>query len=373
MDRKISFVRIFLISFLFATSWSCTSIEKQLSEEEVRVFLQSFFDAQTEGNVEAYNNTMSDSLLAWSNAVWPGGPSIVKKENTKAEWFYEDSIQHTIHDISYVGKDAHIMGSARWFSAGVKTFGMNFSGIVGEENGRMVWKRFTGVWNHALARNFLWPSTELKGGLSAYNEMRKHMSELSNEQALAISDTLVDADPNWATAHLGQLHYYWFNQDKQNLQTTFDAAMSKLQGASLAEQYFIKSYDPAEGADARGNLRMALLHAPDDPMIRTWYAWGEKDYEVAVDILSTGLARNPDNTALNNMIAYKYMNEGEMELAEKHFLLNMNSNPDVANVHDSYGYFLLRQGDSSAAKTQYLKAFELDPSFTVSKGKADAL
>ena len=69
MDRKISFVRIFLISFLFATSWSCTSIEKQLSEEEVRVFLQSFFDAQTEGNVEAYNNTMSDSLLAWSNAV----------------------------------------------------------------------------------------------------------------------------------------------------------------------------------------------------------------------------------------------------------------------------------------------------------------
>ena len=353
---------------------SCVG-NKQLSDTEIDLFIESYFDAQTfgEDKVEAFNNTLSDSLIGWENAAWAGAPSPYDKANTDADWFYEDSITYELHDVMMVGSEASVMGSATWHSAGIETFGQSFSGIIGMENGKIVWKRFMGVWTNSLAKDFLWPTTEAKDIMSDYNQMRKHMMELSNEKAMAISDSLVMKDPNWATAHLGQLHYYWLEKEDVKLKEVYDVAMGKLKGASLAEQYMIKSYNPAKGSDTRGNQRMALLHAPNDPMIRTWYAWGEKDFDVAIDILKKGLNRMPDNTGLNNMIAYKYMYNGDMDKAEKHFKLNTMSNPNMANGHDSYGDFLLEQGDKKGAKASFMKAFKLDSNFTVSKEKADKI
>ncbi|MDG1297865.1 MAG: hypothetical protein P8P48_12045 [Saprospiraceae bacterium] len=363
-----------VIPVLLFFTISCENMNS-LSEADVDSFLESFFDAQVGGDatIEAYNNTLSDGLMVWANASWGGAPSTYDKGDTEAAWFYEDSITYELHDVMMVGSDASVMGSATWHVAGLKTFGQSFSGIVGMEDGKMVWKRFMGVWTNTLAKDFLWPTTEAEGVMSSYNEMRKHMMELSNEKALAISDSLVMKDPNWATAHLGQLHYYWLGNDDAKLKEVYDIAMSKLEGASIAEQYFIKSYNPAKGADTRGNQRMALLHAPNDPMIRTWYAWGEKDFDAAIDILKKGLDRMPDNTGLNNMIAYKYMYNGDMEQAEKHFKLNTMSSPSMSNGHDSYGDFLLEQGDKEGAKAAFMKAFELDSNFTVSKEKADKI
>jgi hypothetical protein len=51
----------------------------------------------------------------------------------------------------------------------------------------------------------------------------------------------------------------------------------------------------------------------------------------------------PDDTGLNNMIAYKYMCNNYMDKAEKHFKLNKISNPTIANGHDSYGDFYRRK------------------------------
>ena len=363
-----------IIPALLLVTVSCENMNK-LSESDVDPFLESFFDSQIGGQatVETYNNTLSNDLVEWSNATWNKAPSAYDKAATDAAWFYEDSITYKVHDIMMVGSDASVMGSATWYVAGLETFGQRFSGIMGMENGKMVWKRFMGVWTNTLAKDFLWPSTEAKGVNSAYNKMRTHMMELSNEKALVISDSLVIKDPNWATAHLGQLHYYWLGKEEAKLKEVYDIAMTKLEGASIAEQYIIKSYNPAKGADTRGNQRMALLHAPNDPMIRTWYAWGEKDFDTAIDILQKGLDRMPDNTGLNNMIAYKYMYNGDMDKAEKHFKLNTMSNPTMANGHDSYGDFLLEKGDKAGAKASFMKAFELDSDFTTSKEKADKI
>lgn len=73
------------------------------------------------------------------------------------------------------------------------------------------------------------------------------------------------------------------------------------------------------------------------------------------------------------MIAYKYMYNGDMDKAEKHFKLNTMSNPNMANGHDSYGDFLLEKGDKKGAKASFMKAFKLDSNFTVSKEKADKI
>ena len=81
----------------------------------------------------------------------------------------------------------------------------------------------------------------MEGALGAYGAMRSAMMDLEFEKAKSISDSLVEADPTWATAHLGQLQYYWMKRDVENLNRTREIAEAKLGSASRAEAHFIKS------------------------------------------------------------------------------------------------------------------------------------
>jgi tetratricopeptide (TPR) repeat protein len=364
-----------LISSLMILSLISCKQNNKLNEDNIKDFVSKFFESQAGENMSTddYNNSAGKDLMAWDNPTWRSSPVKFDVSNTKEEWFYEDSITFKIHDIYVINDNANVMGTAKWYSAGIETFYQNFSGIVGMENGKLVWKRHMGVWNNTLAKDFLWPSSKVEGSLNAYNKMRSHMMNLENEKALSLSDSLVKVDSTWATAHLGQLHYYSMNNDLDKKTEAYNLAMSKLETASIGESLFIKSYNPDTTVDTRALLRLAFLHAPNDPMIRTWYAWGEKDVDVALDILKKGLNRMPDNTGLNNMIGYKLMNKGDMEQAGKHFALNVASSPKVANAHDSYGDYLLKLGNKKEAKNSFLKAYEIDNSFIVSKEKADKI
>jgi tetratricopeptide (TPR) repeat protein len=364
-----------LISSLMILSLISCKQNNKLNEDNIKDFVSKFFESQAGENMSTddYNNSAGKDLMAWDNPSWRSSPVKFDVSNTKEEWFYEDSITFKIHDIYVINDNANVMGTAKWYSAGIETFYQNFSGIVGMENGKLVWKRHMGVWNNSLAKDFLWPSSKVEGSLDAYNKMRSHMMNLENEKALSLSDSLVKVDSTWATAHLGQLHYYSMNNDLDKKTEAYNLAMSKLETASIGESLFIKSYNPDTTVDTRALLRLAFLHAPNDPMIRTWYAWGEKDVDVALDILKKGLNRMPDNTGLNNMIGYKLMNKGDMEQAGKHFALNVASSPKVANAHDSYGDYLLKLGNKKEAKNSFLKAYEIDNSFIVSKEKADKI
>lgn len=364
-----------LISSMMILSLISCKQNKNLNEDNIKDFVSKFFESQAGENmsIDNYNNSSGKDLMTWENPSWRSSPKEFDVSNTKEDWFYEDSITYKIHDIYVINENANVMGTAKWYSAGIETFYQNFSGVVGMENGKLVWKRHMGVWNHSLAKDFLWPSSKIEGSLDAYNEMRGYMMNLENEKALSLSDSLVKIDSTWATAHLGQLHYYSMNNDLDKKTKAYNLAMSKLETASIGESLFIKSYNPDTTVDTRALLRLAFLHAPNDPMIRTWYAWGEKDVDVAIDILKKGLNRFPDNTGLNNMIGYKLMDKGDMEQAGKHFALNVVSSPKVANAHDSYGDYLLKLGNKKEAKNSFLKAYEIDNSFIRSKEKADEI
>ncbi|MGB2290506.1 MAG: tetratricopeptide repeat protein, partial [Schleiferiaceae bacterium] len=210
------------------------------------------------------------------------------------------------------------------------------------------------------------------GGLAAYNDMRENMMNLEWERAKEISDSLVEADPTWATAHLGQLQYYWVKRDVENLNATRELAESKLENASRAESHFIKSYTRDREA-GNYHLEQALLFAPVDPMVRTWYAWGEKDADRALDIMEFAWARLPEHGGVNNMMGYKHMAAGNMEKAKQHFEIFARAHPDVANAYDSYGEYYLTAGDTAMAKEMYIKAYETNNNWTVSKERADEL
>ena len=346
-----------------------------LSEDEVREFATSHIENQIgyADAVEPYYAGLSDDLKVWNNPVWRNMPRDYEKDpDNDGSYFYEDSIKVTLHDVYMMGTHANVMGTIQWYIAGVNTTYRNFSGVVTKEDGQMKWSRFMGADNSELAWGFLWPSNEIEGGLQPYNEMRNAMMNLDNERALELSDSLVAADPSWATAHLGQLHYYWMNQDVENFTAAHDAAMSKLDGASRAEKHFIMSYT-TDREKANMHMEKALLFAPVDPMIRAWYAWGEKDAERALDIMRHAWARLPENGGVNNMMGYKYMAAGNMDKAKQHFEIFMRAHPDVANAYDSYADYYLAAGDTAMAKEMYMKAYETDNNWTASKERSEAL
>ena len=355
------------------TAVSCT--QASLSEDAVREFAISHIENQVgyEAAVEGFYAGAASDLKVWSNPVWKNVPrDFVVDENDDGSLFYEDSIKVTLHDVYLMGGHANVMGTIQWYIAGVNTTYRNFSGIVTEEDGQLKWSRFVAVDNQNLSKGFLWPSTEMEGAMSAYNEMRSAMMNLEFERAKTISDSLVAADPNWATAHLGQLQYHWVKRDVESLNATRAIAESKLEGASRAEAHFIKSYTTDREA-GNHHLEQALIFAPADPMVRVWYAWGEEDPELAIDIMKIAWDRMPEQGGVNNMMGYKYMAAGDMEKAKQHFEIFARANADVPNAYDSYGEYYLTVGDSAMAKKMYMKAYELNNNWTASKERAEEL
>ena len=351
--------------------------QSSLSEDAVREFAISHIENQVgyEKAVEGANAGLSPKLKVWNNPAWKNVPVDYSiKEDNDGSYFYEDSIKVSLHDVYLMGGHANVMGTIEWYIAGVNTTYRNFSGIITEENGKLKWIRFVGVDHETLSKGFLWPSTEVEGGQIAYNEMRTAMMNLENDRAKELSDSLVEVDPSWATAHLGQLHYYYMLNDLKGVKKVFETAVSKLEGASRAEMHFIKSYNPESDESTKTkHIEQALIFAPADPMLRALYAWGEKDADRAVDIMKIAWNRLPSSGGVNNMLGYKYMAAGNMEKAKQHFEIFVRINPNVPNAYDSYGDYYLAAGDKAKAKEMFMKAYELNNNWTASKEKADAL
>ena len=352
----------------------CNQSQEKMDEAAVRDFAISHienqigYDAALEGTLAG----LSSNLVTWVNPLWRNSPKPFEFDKLSGEDFYEDSIRVNITDILMMGDHANVMGTIQWYIAGVETGYRNFSGIVTQENDDLKWLRFVGVDDNTFSRGFMFASSQLEGVRTPYMSMRRAMLNIDNPRAKEISDSLVGADPTWAAAHLGQLQYYFMRQDAENFKMTYDAAVSKLDGATQAERHAILGFD-LDPEVAKHHLEQALIFAPIDPMIRIWYAYREADAQRAIEILDLAWERLPGLGAINNMMGYKYMDLGDYERAKQHFEIYLRVNPDVPNAYDSYGDYYAEVGDSEKAKEMYMKAYELNNGWTASKAKADAL
>jgi tetratricopeptide (TPR) repeat protein len=222
--------------------------------------------------------------------------------------------------------------------------------------------------------NFLYPTTEVKNAITGFNEMREAMLNLEVEKAKNLSDSLVSLDPNWASAHLGQLNYYYTLKDSVKFRECYNLATSKLKGASTAEYHFILVYNPAGNlASVRCHLDTALMAASDDLQIRVYRAHFEENTKSSIDILLPAWKRFPENGSVNNALGYAYMEDGQMKKAKQHFESYVRAYPNAPNAYDSYADYYVKAGDKAKAKEMYLKAYELDNTWIESKKRADEL
>ena len=179
---------------------------------------------------------------------WIGRPEWVNdRSKIKAKWFYEDSIIAEVKNIEVFGNIASVYGNVSAYVSGIKVQRGGFHSIIGKQMGKLVFKRHSWMnWSiNRSSNSFVWPSTEVEGAQSMYNNMRYAMANLRNNDALAYSDSLVKLDPNLAVAYLGKMHYLYLNGKKEELISLMNEVKPKLEGASLAETYTIATMMPS--------------------------------------------------------------------------------------------------------------------------------
>lgn len=122
------------------------------------------------------------------------------------------------------------------------------------------------------------------------------------------------------------------------------------------------------------HLEMAVDLYPSDPHVHkilyTLQSQYMKDHEGAVKSITRAIDAVPDYAWAYNQLGYVYLELEEYDKAEKAFDQYIKMAPDLANPYDSKGDFYMSTKQYDKAFDSYMKAFEIDSSFTVSEKKA---
>ena len=301
--------KIFSIICISVLLLGCS--KNNLDKSQVKEFVISHFNEQV-GGEEAIANfigNISDSITLYNlSNGWSGRPKWVNDHSrVKAEWFYEDSVVAEVKNIETYNNIASVFGNISYYTSGIKTSRSGFHSVIGKEKGKFVFKRHAWMnWDINRASNsFVWPSTEVDGALSMYNKMRYAMANFRNNDAVAYSDSLVELDPDLAVAHIGKLHYLYINGEREKLVSLLNKIESKVKNASIAEKYYIETFSPSNSREEiLVKYKNALLYAANDPLLRAFYAYYLQDIDERIENARIGLKRFPENSCLNNMMAY---------------------------------------------------------------------
>jgi len=91
----------------------------------------------------------------------------------------------------------------------------------------------------------------------------------------------------------------------------------------------------------------------------------------AVETIATAIEAIPEFPLAYNFMGYAQMDLGEFEKARKAFDQYIELAPDQANPYDSKGDYFMEMKQYEEAYESYMKAYENDSSFTISKKKAE--
>jgi tetratricopeptide (TPR) repeat protein len=122
-------------------------------------------------------------------------------------------------------------------------------------------------------------------------------------------------------------------------------------------------------------LQKAIDLYPYDPQVHkilyTLQLQFMKDVDGAIASIEESIKWCPDFPLAYNMLGYALMEQEKYGQAEKAFDQYIRKEPELANPYDSKGDYFMTMKQYEAAYKSYMKAYELDSSFTVSQKKAE--
>ena len=172
------------------------------------------------------------------------------------------------------------------------------------------------------------------------------------------------------------------NGEREKLIKLINDISYKLDNASIAEKYYIKTFIPSNSRqEILSKYKDALIYASNDPLLRAWYAYYLTDNDEKIENVKIGLKRFPESSGLNNMMAYMLQADDKIDDAVNYLNMYMTVHPKEPNAYDSMGDMMLAKGDTTKAIEMFEKAYELSRSlksgdeefFDISKDKANRL
>ena len=182
----------------------------------------------------------------------------------------------------------------------------------------------------------------------------------------------IEEDPNFFMAHFWQYFMSSKSPDKvadciMNIDTELSDGETEIM---LAFKFLVSG----ENEKVVAHLTKATELYPKDPHVHKilyilqWRFLN--DVEGAVASMKRAIEEIPDYPLVYNQLGYAMMDLEEFDKAEEAFDTYMSLAPDIANPYDSKGDYFMATEQYGAAYESYMKAYEIDSSFTMSAKKA---
>jgi len=204
-----------------------------------------------------------------------------------------------------------------------------------------------------------------KAGMLSFDQIKVKMAYHNLELA-------VKEDPDFFMA------YFWmyFMPGKSPKKTVDKALMVEAdlnEGEKQIKTAFKYLID-GQGEKVVEHLQMAIDLYPSDPdihkilyILQFQYL---KDVEAAEGSIKRAIKACPDFEPAYNHLGYALMDLERFDEAEKAFNTYIELSPNTANPYDSKGDFYMVTKQFDLAYVSYMRAYEIDPTFSVSEKKA---
>ncbi|WP_205504355.1 tetratricopeptide repeat protein [Rufibacter psychrotolerans] len=208
-----------------------------------------------------------------------------------------------------------------------------------------------------------------------YLKAREDLNNLKFQNVAALLDQALQADPDFAMAHLLRTLAAGKSGDQQAFQQHLAKATALKDRVSDGEQCLISfvqaniNHKPQEAVAA---IDQAVRLYPKDKYALLWRgqnAQGRGEVDRAIESLTAALALDPHLAPAYNALGYAYTNKEDYDKARKAFEAYIRLAPQEANPYDSMGDLLQKLGKHKEAIQHFRKAAELDPSFNISLTK----
>jgi len=130
---------------------------------------------------------------------------------------------------------------------------------------------------------------------------------------------------------------------------------------------YIKFFKEQNNEDAEKSLQKLLSQCPDDEHILylagQYYSYLSQDYLKGIKYYKQAIEINPEYAPPWNLMGYALIELKDFYGAEEAFKMFIKLLPESPNAYDSYGEMLATMGRFDESNQQFMKAFEVDPTW----------
>lgn len=217
-------------------------------------------------------------------------------------------------------------------------------------------------------------TTNSKSALALYNQGKKLFDDVALDKALNTFKKALDQDPDFFMVNYQLAFYYFLNKSNDDFEEYAQAAVNCKAKLSDAEELLKGAVIRLKkGSTDLTDVGKKLIEMyPGDPESYNNLAYFQSIAQDSVGIVKTlekAIKMTSSPAPFYNQLGYAYLTLKEMDKAKEAFDNYIRLEPANPNVYDSKGDYFMFMKKYEQAYYSYMKAHQMDPSFSSEKAE----